>query len=77
MATPGTATATVPDRSNPATSQAAKTGPMAKPRFPPAEKRDIPSPRLVPEASATDMDATGWNAAVPTPVRTITTRSAG
>ncbi len=72
MISPGTATATVPGRSNRVTSQAAITGPMANPRFPPAEKRDIPSPRLLPEASATDMDATGWKAAVPTPVRTIT-----
>src|SRR5512139_2979893 len=59
MSRPGTITAAVASSPNRATNQAAIAGPTANPRFPPAEKNDIPSPRCGPEASVTAMDAIG------------------
>ena len=74
---PGMMTRTVPCRPSHVISQAATTGPIAKPRFPPAEKNDIPNPRRSPDACVTAMEAIGWNAAVPSPVSTSTSRSIG
>src|SRR5450759_1841028 len=41
--------------------------PMANPRFPPTEKKDIPVARRSDAMQAVALNPSGWNAAVPTP----------
>ena len=41
---------------------------MAKPRFPPTEKKDIPVARFSDAMQAVALNPSGWNAAVPSPV---------
>src|SRR5512139_4331222 len=42
--------------------------PMANPRFPPTEKKDIPVARRSDAMQAVALNPSGWNAAVPSPV---------
>ena len=51
------------------TINAASSGPMEEPVFPPTENSDCASPCRPPEAMRAMRDASGWNTADPTPTR--------
>src|SRR5512139_1781553 len=64
----GTTRADAAGRPREETRKIAAGAPMANPRFPPTENRDIPVARRSEAMHAVALNPSGWNAAVPSPV---------